>query len=150
MRESLFSILGPLDDYSFLDLFAGSGIVALEAISRGAWPVTLVEKDHKKRATIVKNLEIAPAAPRLIIAPVEVFVKRERSSFDLIYLDPPFPYRYKADLLRRISGSRLVTGQTKVLIHYPAQETLPDEIGAFSVSDERNYGGSRTRLYQSV
>jgi 16S rRNA (guanine(966)-N(2))-methyltransferase RsmD len=150
MRESLFSILGPLDGTSFLDLFAGSGIMALEAISRGAWPVTLVEKDGKKRATILANLEIAPSAPRLIIAPVEVFVKRERSSFDLIYLDPPFPYRYKADLLQRIAKSKLVTEQTRMLIHYPAQESLPERVGRFHVTDERNYGGSHTRLYESV
>ncbi|MFP4375905.1 MAG: 16S rRNA (guanine(966)-N(2))-methyltransferase RsmD [Spirochaetales bacterium] len=150
MRESLFSILGPLDGTSFLDLFAGSGIMALEAISRGAWPVTLVEKDQKKRATILANLEIAPSAPRLVIAPVEVFVKRERSSFDLIYLDPPFPYRYKADLLLRIARSRLIREGTKMLIHYPTQEALPDSVESFSVRDERNYGGSQTRLYESV
>ncbi len=45
MRESMFSILGPLDGFSFLDLFTGSGLVGLEAWSRGARPVVLVEKD---------------------------------------------------------------------------------------------------------
>ena len=56
MRESLFAILGNLDDMSFLDLYSGSGIVGIEAASRGADPVFLVEKDVKKRKTIIQNI----------------------------------------------------------------------------------------------
>jgi 16S rRNA G966 N2-methylase RsmD len=59
MRESMFSILGSLEGQSFLDLFAGSGVVALEALSRGAIKALLVEKDPGKRKTIMENLQIA-------------------------------------------------------------------------------------------
>ena len=58
MRESMFSILGDLQGRNFLDLFSGSGLVAIEAASRGAEPVVLVEKDFRKAAVIRKNLEI--------------------------------------------------------------------------------------------
>src|SRR6056297_884959 len=111
MRESLFSILGPLDGFAFLDLFCGSGIMALEAISRGATRATLVERDRGKRPVIVENLELADDTtcrdPRLIIAPVESFVAREKGAYDLIYLDPPFAYRHKADLLGRVARAGL-------------------------------------------
>ena len=56
MRESLFSILGDLSGLSFLDLFSGSGCVAIEAASRGASPIHLVEMDRGKKETIEKNL----------------------------------------------------------------------------------------------
>src|SRR6056297_1434224 len=96
MRESLFSILGPLDGFAFLDLFCGSGIMALEAVSRGATRATLVERDRGKRRVLLENLEIASQSscprPRIVIAPVEVFVAREKSRYDTIYLDPPFAY----------------------------------------------------------
>ena len=58
MRESLFAILGDLSGLSFLDLFSGSGVVAIEAASRGAEPIVLVEMDRGKKATIEKNLSI--------------------------------------------------------------------------------------------
>ena len=66
MRESLFAILGDLSGLSFLDLFSGSGVVAIEAASRGAEPIVLVEMDRGKKETIEKNLsfveeEIPPA-----------------------------------------------------------------------------------------
>ena len=60
MRESLFSILGPLDGTSFLDLFSGSGCVAIEAASRGASPIHLVEGDRGKKETIAVTLPPAP------------------------------------------------------------------------------------------
>ena len=97
MRESMFSILGDLGGLSFLDLFAGSGVVALEALSRGAARTTLVEKDAGKRRTIMKNLTIAedvsgtkPAT--LVIRPVERFLRPGMERFDVIHLDPPLSH----------------------------------------------------------
>ena len=58
MKESVFSILGDIEEHSFLDLFSGSGSIALEASSRGANPVVLVEKDKIKFNTIKKNIQI--------------------------------------------------------------------------------------------
>ena len=57
MRESLFSILGDISQAPFLDLFSGSGLVGIEAASRGAQPVHLVELDAGKKATILKNIQ---------------------------------------------------------------------------------------------
>ena len=152
MRESLFSILGPLDGFAVLDLFSGSGIMALEAISRGATRVTLVERDRKKRPVIIENLELAGESgcsrPRLVIAPVESFVAREKGTYDLIYLDPPFRYRHKADLIRRIAVAGLLDEDGTLVIHYPAEDDLPDEIGGLTRHDERHYGRSTVRLYQ--
>lgn len=155
MRESLFSILGPLDGSSFLDLFCGSGIMALEAISRGATRATLVERDRRKRACIVDNLTLAEGSscptPRLVIAPVESFVARTTDRYDLIYLDPPFAYRHKSDLLRRIVTRNLLEPDGRLLIHHPAEETLPTAVTDQVIQDdERRYGRSMVRFYRAV
>lgn len=153
MRESLFSILGPLEGTAFLDLFCGSGIMALEAVSRGVVRATLVERDRGKRRVIEQNLELARGTtcpePRLVLAPVERFVAREKRRYDTIYLDPPFAYRFKADLLRRIAAADLLEPDGRVLIHFPAGDDLPDALGAVTCEDERSYGRSTVRFYRS-
>jgi len=147
MRESLFAQLGDLADRSFLDLFSGSGLVAIEAYSRGAYPLVLVEKDPGKRAVIRKNLDGLDPAPRLLIQPVERFIARNRQPFDMVYLDPPFPYRFKDDLLRRLAASRTVHEGSVVMIHAPRSETLAESYGAFRLDRRREYGGSLLSWY---
>lgn len=147
MRESLFSILGELEGLSFLDLFSGSGIVGLEAISRGARKATLVERDRAKRATMQKNLEAVLGSldfepmVSVVTAPVERYLLRVRESVDLVYLDPPFDYRYKNDLLRRLAKSGALAENSRIMMHYPGEETI--EPAPLVKTDERRYGRSR-------
>jgi 16S rRNA (guanine966-N2)-methyltransferase len=151
MRESIFSIRGALDGTSFLDLFSGSGIMALEAASRGAARVVCVEKDRKKREIILRNLSIIESGTcthRLLIVPVERFIVRNREIFDWIFLDPPFRYGFKKDLLERISRAQTVSDTGTVVIHTPRSDTLPDQVGDLIRTDIRRYGGSVVHWYQ--
>ncbi len=157
MRESMFTILGPLEEMAFLDLFSGSALVGLEAYSRGARPVVLVEKDPGKRRVIQRNIADLDPPPQLRLEPVERFVARGRTPFDVIYLDPPFDYRFKQDLLRRVTRSRLVRAGTRVLIHQPAREETTERFGragaagptgALLLRDRREYGGSAVCFYE--
>ena len=136
MRESFYAILGPLDGLSFLDLFTGSGCIGLEAYSRGAWPVRVVEKDGGKREVILKNLSMAERRIDLSIMPAERFVKAWKESFDLIFLYPPFDYPYKAELLRRVLESRLVHLGTHIYMHVPDEDDIPAEIREMTVEAE--------------
>lgn len=149
MRESVFAILGDLTGYSFLDLFSGSGVIALEALSRGADPVTAVERDSRKRKVILDNFSLAAIQPRLVITPAERFVATCRDMFDVVFLDPPFDYRFKPDMIERISKRRIVAPTGRLLIHYPHPEELPDHIGDLQSMDERKYGRSRVKIYRS-
>ncbi|WP_026294908.1 16S rRNA (guanine(966)-N(2))-methyltransferase RsmD [Sediminispirochaeta bajacaliforniensis] len=148
MRESMFSILGPLDGYSFLDIFSGSGLVGIEAASRGAEPVVLVENDRGKRETILENIEIVESKISLVMMSAESFLRRGRGSFDIIYLDPPFPMPGKIDLIKKLSDSSLITDETKVLIHHPAEEQWPDKVGTLVCYDTRRYGRSLLRFFR--
>jgi 16S rRNA (guanine966-N2)-methyltransferase len=141
MRESLFSILGNLDGVRFLDLFAGSGIVGLEAASRGAVYVVAVERDRRKREVTERNLEIAGGIANLTMASVEGFLKNCNEHFDVVYLDPPFRMPGKETLLQRVSNSGCVRQGTIVLLHHPGDE-LAEVIGRLERYDRRRYGGS--------
>ena len=91
MRESVFAILGDLTGLSFLDLFSGSGILALEAASRGASPVACVEKDLDKFPALLKNVSIAEERIECHSMPVERFLLRNHRPFSIVFCDPPLP-----------------------------------------------------------
>jgi 16S rRNA (guanine(966)-N(2))-methyltransferase RsmD len=128
MRESVFAVLGDLQGSSFLDLFSGSGIIALEAASRGASLVEAVESDPLKRKTILDNAALSPVPVRCHFMAAELYIKRARKPFDYIFCDPPFPYKYKKNLLLSIETSSLLSGPSLVLIHRSKSEHLDLEL----------------------
>jgi len=142
MRESIFACLGNLSGLSFLDVFSGSGIIALEAASRGAVFIEAVEQDKLKRKVLLENVSISPVRINCRFIPAEIFVKRAKRSFDIIFLDPPFPYQYKWELVADIVSSNLVKGGTRILIHRPRPEFLKLKIPNLEKSDLREYGRS--------
>ena len=148
MRESLFAILGDLDGKSFLDLFTGSGMCGLEAYSRGAYPVVLVEKDQDKFPILLKNAALAEKKLDCKCMPVELYLQRTKESFDIIYLDPPFPYRFHYELLCAIAEKPVLTASGLVLIHRPKEKELPDHILSLSRIDKRIYGRSIVDFYK--
>ena len=154
MRESMFAVLGSIEDLSFLDLFAGSGVIALEALSRGACPVILVEGDRGKRRTIMANLALAESGPesdsesvKLLIRPVERFLKPGIRRFDLVHLDPPFSMPRKKELLALAEAAGQPAAGGTLMIHHPREDNLEDKIGRLRCFDRRNYGRSRLAFY---
>lgn len=150
MRESLFSILGDLTGCSFLDLFSGSGCVAIEASSRGASPIHLVEMDRGKKSTIEKNLSFVEEEKKLFMMDVRRFILSNLNSYDIVYADPPFKYEDKISLLMDISKHNTVKEGGLFIIHYPEEERKlwSEKIGNFTLKDERKYGRSMIRIYR--
>jgi len=148
MRESVFAVLGDLSGRSFLDLFAGSGILALEAASRGASPVSCVEKDPGKFAVLVRNVSFAEERIECRSMPVERFLLRNKTGYSIVFCDPPFPYKYRRELLVSLSEGPTLAPEGIALIHYPAEDTLPDMVGSLVAEDEREFGRSRVRFYK--
>ncbi len=148
MRESMFSILGPIDGLAFLDLFSGSGLIGIEAASRGAQPVELVEKDRIKRKTLLKNRAIAEDAEiRIHMMPAEAYIRRCSRSYPLIHMDPPFPMKNKQHLLEMADQYRILSPEGTLMIHYPGEEELPETVGSLRRYDHRTYGRSRLAFY---
>jgi len=151
VREALFSKLGPLDDATVLDLFAGSGALALEALSRGAARATLVDTAPAAIAAIRANVEalgLEPAAVEVRRQDARAFLRSARATrqeYDLVLLDPP--YRLAAELGRELSplladvlapGGRLVSESDR---RDPLDLDLP-------LTDERRYGDTLIRIHE--
>jgi 16S rRNA (guanine(966)-N(2))-methyltransferase RsmD len=147
VRESFFSILGSLEGKSFLDLFGGSGAISLEAFSRGAAPVVLVENDKGKKETILSNISLAEGGITAKFMAAELFLQRNRQQFDIIFCDPPFPYRFHKELILRCDEGNLLNPGGIFLMHRPSERILPDTIGSFTRFDQRKYGRSIIDFY---
>ena len=157
MREALFNVLAArgavMEGAHFLDLFSGSGSMAVEAASRGAARVTLVERDPRKRPCLRRNTSFVSAAVRIHISPCERFLARARpgagGGWDLAFVDPPFAYRYKPQLLAALGDCAMLRHRALVLVHLPVQEALPGGPG-FACLERRSYGGSAVCFFERV
>ncbi len=147
MRESMFSILGDLRDLSFLDVFSGSGVIGLEAASRGSTDIQLVELDTGKKKVIMENLSIAAEKIKLNFADAGNYLDRATRDFDIIHLDPPFPLENKIKYIELIEKNKILKPQGTLMMHYPHSESYPDTIGSLRKYDLRKYGGSMLIFY---
>ena len=125
VREALFSALeselGTISGLHVLDLFAGSGAVGLEARSRGATSVTLVEADRATAGVIRQNAEdLAFGEVEVVVARAERWVTHESAgpAFDVVYADPPYPMdtAQVSDLLGRLAGSGRIAPDAVVVV----------------------------------
>ena len=152
MRESVFSILGDLDGKSWLDLFSGSGTIAIEAVSRGSKDVELCEKDKIKITTVLENVSITEKDCGVKIKchfmPVEYFIKRCKRKFDFIFFDPPFPYKYHQQIIEQADSNGLLEENGTILVHRPEEHFMPEEIGNLKRTDQRIYGRSIVDFYR--
>ncbi len=150
MRESLFSILGDISGARIADIFAGSGIFSFEALSRGALSALCVEKDKAKIAALKKNAMLLGVSIKTAAIPAEVFIKRASESFTLVFMDPPFPYRFKNELLCEIAESKLLAPQSRLVFHFPQEDSLIENVTGLKLLTNRKYGRSCINIYQKL
>ena len=152
IRESIFGILGDLSGVSFLDLFSGSGIMALEAASRGALFLEAVESDRQKFRTLIQNTALSPVRIHCRLISAELFVKRSRETFDFIFCDPPFGYRYKDQLITLLGSSCIMNEKSILMIHHPKKEkiTLLNKQNFITLQDSRIYGNSVVDFFKKL
>jgi 16S rRNA (guanine966-N2)-methyltransferase len=150
VRESLFNILGVrVMETKVLDLFAGSGALALEALSRGAAFATLSDNDPKACRVIERNIQLMRAEDRtnLIRADWRDALRRlQGQRFSLVFLDPPYRmldvYALAAEQMRKMN--LLAEGATLVMEHaLKSPLALP---AGFEITDERRYGDTAVAL----
>jgi 16S rRNA (guanine966-N2)-methyltransferase len=144
VREAIFSILGDLSGARVLDLFCGTGALAIEALSRGANEATLVDTHPRAARDNVEALGLADRAT-VVRADVVRFLRRaEESSFDLVLCDPPYRLadRLTADLAPLIPGVLAESGRvmTESSPDNPLQMELP-------LLTERTYGDTLIRVH---
>lgn len=149
MRESLFAILRDLSGMSFCDCFAGSGVVGIEALSRGAEYVVFVERDPRKKKYIRQNLTMHEGGTKILIMPVQRFFAVNRERFDYLYLDPPFDFSEKISLLTLARDGNILKSGGVCIIHHPTREKFPPDTAGMKCFDCRVYGGSSLSFYRN-
>jgi 16S rRNA (guanine966-N2)-methyltransferase len=153
VREALFSALGPIDGARVLDLFAGSGALALEAISRGAAHAVLVEKDARAAAVIERNLDALEidagrAALRRRDALRALRDAREAGeSYDLVFLDPP--YRLATGLGPELADSLAPVLAPGARVIGESDRRMPLDLPGLSTTFERRYGDTLLRIHKA-
>ncbi len=151
-RETLFNVLGQwCDGLVVLDLFAGTGALGLEALSRGAAFCTFVDRGREALELCRKNIDALKFADRseLIASPVDRVWPRlvaEPRRFDLVFADPPYALEAGLAVLTQV-GAVLAPG-ARVVIESAKTEELPAEVGELGLIDERALGDTRLRTYQ--
>ena len=121
VKETLFNIIAPeLYDAEFLDLFAGSGAIGIEALSRGAKHCTFVEKDKSATECIRKNLETTRFSEKATVLPYDVFTciynLHCKGGYDIIFMDPPYDKELEKAVLKSLSGLDIVTDDTMMIV----------------------------------
>jgi 16S rRNA (guanine966-N2)-methyltransferase len=147
VREALFSILGPLDGERVLDLFAGSGALGIEALSRGAGSVTFVERDARALKVVRDNLEGLGLQARVVRREALAALRdaRERAdAYDLVFLDPP--YGQAAALGEPLAAALPPVLASGARVVSESDRRAPLEL-ALPLLDERRYGDTLIRIH---
>lgn len=148
-REALFSILGEIAGTRVLDLFAGSGALAIEALSRGALTATLVDSSRPAIAAIRRNLNELEIEAEVRHQTTEAFLaraRREHRQYDLVFVDPPYS---RASRMREGLSAALppiLAPQARVIVESDARAPLALDL---ALRFERGYGDTLIRIYAS-
>jgi 16S rRNA (guanine966-N2)-methyltransferase len=154
VKQALFDILGPsIAGVRMLDLFAGTGSVGIEALSRGAAHATFVEQDWRAIGTIKGNLRITGLAERASVVREDVFrfLAREGGEpFDVVYVAPPQYKGLWARALQTLDGtSHLAAGGLAIAQIFP-KEYRPLDFTGLRLVDQRRYGSTLLSFYRST
>jgi 16S rRNA (guanine966-N2)-methyltransferase len=151
VREALFSILGArVDGARVLDLFAGSGALGIEALSRGAAAATFVDDAPAAIRAIRANLEHA-AGGEVVRRDAAAFLRtarRDGRQYDLVFLDPP--YRLAPELGRSLAEPLAAVLAPGGLVVSESDRRTPLDLSPLTIDDERRYGDTLIRLHAAT
>jgi 16S rRNA (guanine966-N2)-methyltransferase len=144
VRENAFNLIGPVDGADVLDLFAGSGALGLEALSRGAGSATFVESDREACRTINMNLDTLGLRAIVLCQDVLRMVAGDRRRYDLVLCDPPYDYD-RAKLVPHLA--RLLTDDGVLVYESSGREDAP-QVPGLEERTSRKYGSARLTLFE--
>ena len=128
--NTLYSIIGDFEGKSFLDVFGGSGIMGLEALSRGFSRVKVFEKNPKVAQILKKNYQTVGLKPDLTIGDSTKLILKTDEIFDVVYIDPPYMSGIYEDILSKVKGNIIIVEHSETI-----------EFDGYEVLKQKNYGG---------
>ncbi|MBF0466377.1 MAG: 16S rRNA (guanine(966)-N(2))-methyltransferase RsmD [Nitrospirae bacterium] len=153
VRESLFNIIRDITSgCRFLDLYAGTGAVGLEALSRGAERIVFVDKSAKAIEAIVSipDFKMSGSCAAFVGDAKSVLKKLENlnETFNCIYIDPPYYSNEIENILPVIASSKVLTADSYVILEHPSKKTLPHTVGNLITKKQYTYGDVSLTLYE--
>jgi 16S rRNA (guanine966-N2)-methyltransferase len=151
VREAIFSMLESTTNnwLRVLDLFAGTGALGIEALSRGAEWADFVEQNPKCCAIIEQNLDRVGFASQAKVhcCSVNKALHLLKGEYNLIFSDPPYSDAYLVNTLGKVFNSKLVGAETTVVVQYSSHQQLPLTFGWFQLIKNRHYGDTCVSIY---
>jgi len=156
VREAVFNILGPgLEGVRVLDLFAGTGALGIEALSRGAREAIFVEHSSTSLQVLRNNLASCDLLATTQVLPLAVpralkQLAAQKQQFELIFLDPPYGQGLAAQTLELLAQSPLLSSEVRIVVEHGRHDPLPALCHSLIQVDQRRYGDTLISFYTWV
>ncbi|ADU30872.1 16S rRNA (guanine(966)-N(2))-methyltransferase RsmD [Evansella cellulosilytica] len=153
VKESIFNMVGPyFDGGSMLDLYGGSGAIAIEALSRGIEKAVIIDRDRKAIETIYMNIKSCKIEDEVEVYRTEASralnaLRKKGSTFDLIFLDPPYLKQRLEEELLFIAEHRLLDKLGKIVVEHAATVELNESYSDLTKIREERYGDTIISIY---
>ena len=150
VRGAMFNMIGPyFDGGRVLDLYAGSGGLSIEAVSRGMEQAVLVEKDRRAQGIIASNIQMTKESHKFQLLKMEAHqaLNQLQGTFDLIFLDPPYAKEQIVADIEALAERGLLGEEVMVVFETDKAVDLPEEIACLGIWKEKIYGISKVTVY---
>lgn len=154
VKEAMFSMVGPyFDGGTSLDLFAGSGGLSIEGVSRGLTHAYLVDKQFAAIKTINENIAMTKAPERFTVVKRDARLAMQqfaadKISFDVIYLDPPYAKQQILDDIQMMIDLHLLNEGAIIIAETDHEAGLPETVPSFERTHHKNYGITEVTVYE--
>ena len=153
VKEAVFNIIQfEIEGRQVLDLFGGSGQMAIEALSRGAKDAVIVDQSKESISIIKQNLKKTRLDDRAeaICSDYMEYLNRTKKRFDLVFLDPPYREKFLENALKRISEIDILKSGAIIICERPAEKVLPNAYKGFYRLKDYRYGKTGITIYRGV
>lgn len=146
LRESIFNIISSkVQDAVVLDLFAGTGALGIEALSRGAGFAVFIDNYKVALSVISQNNRLCALADRTKIIKYNIIknlncIKSAAPAFNLVFLDPPYNKNLIKPAMNNLLSSRCLEKNACIMVEHSRLEPIPEDLPGFLLSDQRKYG----------
>ena len=149
MKETLFNILNfKLQGAVVLDLFAGSGQLAIESLSRGAVRAVMCDSSCDAVNAIKANFAKIAVEPEIIFGDFKDCLQRLHCKFDAVFIDPPYRSDYYIEALNRLCNCNLLADDAVVVCEHLAETSLPETVSDLQIYDTRKIGTVKFDFYR--
>ncbi len=154
VKEAMFNIIGPyLEGGQVLDIFAGSGGLSIEAVSRGAEHATLVDRQYQAIKTIHENLSVTKEEDKFTVLKGDAYkmlnkLAKQEQGFDYVFLDPPYKKQQILELMEQLKKLGLLNTDALIICETDQVADLPEELADFELIKKADYGITELTFYR--